>query len=305
MMVHEDQHALTPCQWTDKVIIYARGGSISDRSGELEQHISSCDTCRKALSAYARLVEPEVTDKEEKLIDSIEQSVIQAAVALYPKRPQPAPKRRSIRTDWDRRWLPRAATIIFVSALVLTIFIFIVNPKKSMFERGQAAYVLGISQKRPLQYRITESPYAPFARMRGDAEQRQIMAAHFLLQTSLSQNPSPQTRHALGRVLLAKGDIQAALSILNEAVAASPNDPMIRCDKAIALAENKDFEGAKREIETVLNSDPADPAALFNYAIINYQLGRKDLVSEYSRRLKSVEPSSQWTAELSNLANSP
>lgn len=304
MGVREDQHELTPCPWTAAAIAYAKGGPGADDDAAVERHISSCDACRRILGAYARLVEPEVTDEEERLINSIERPVIKAAVALYPKRPQPHSKGRSAWPALKRRWAPIAASVALASALVLT-FVIVINSKKSMLERGQEAYLLGVSQRRPLQYRITESPYAQYARLRGDAEQRQLTSAHFLLQTALSQEPSPQARHALGRVLLAKGDAQAALSMLNDALAATPNDLSLRCDKAIALAEDKDFEGAKREIEAVLKSDPAYPEAIFNYAIINYQTGRKDVAAEYLRRLQSTDPSSQWTAELNTLVNSP
>lgn len=299
MGVREDQHELAPCPWTAAAIVYAKGGPGADDDAAIERHISSCDACRQVLSAYARLVEPEVTDEEERLINSIEKPVIKAAVALYPKRPQPHLKGRSPWPALKRRWLPIAATVALASTLVLT-FVIVINSKKSMLERGQEAYLLGVSQRRPLQYRITESPYAPYARLRGDAEQRQLTSAHFLLQTALSQEPSPQARHALGRVLLAKGDASAALEILSQTSDEKPGDLGLRSDLAVALAETGNIEDALREYGAILKEDPRQPAALFNRAIINVRLGKPEQVAEDLRRLATIEPNSPWAAELLN-----
>jgi len=299
MGVREDQHELTPCPWTAAAIVYAKGGPGADDDAAIERHISSCDACRQVLSAYARLVEPEVTDEEERLINSIEKPVIKAAVALYPKRPQPHLKGRSPWSALKRRWAPIAATVALASTLVLT-FVIVINSKKSMLERGQEAYLLGVSQRRPLQYRITESPYAPYARLRGDAEQRQLTSAHFLLQTALSQEPSPQARHALGRVLLARGDASAALEILSQASDEKPGDLGLRSDRAVALAETGNIGEALREFGAILNEDPRQPAALFNRAIINVRLGKPEQVAEDLRRLATIEPNSPWAAELLN-----
>jgi len=195
--------------------------------------------------------------------------------------------------------LPIAATVALASTLVLT-FVIVINSKKSMLEHGQEAYLLGVSQRRPLQYRITESPYAPYARLRGDAEQRQLTSAHFLLQTALSQEPSPQARHALGRVLLAKGDASAALEILSQTSDEKPGDLGLRSDLAVALAETGNIEDALREFGAILNEDPRKPAALFNRAIINVRLGKPEQVAEDLRRLATIEPNSPWAAELLN-----
>ena len=299
MGVREDQHELAPCPWTGAAIVYAKGGPGADDDAAIERHISSCDACRQVLSAYARLVEPEVTDEEERLINSIEKPVIKAAVALYPKRPQPHLKGRSPWPALKRWWAPIAATVALASTLVLT-FVIVINSKKSMLERGQEAYLLGVSQRRPLQYRITESPYAPYARLRGDAEQRQLTSAHFLLQTALSQEPAPQARHALGRVLLAKGDASAALEILSQASDEKPGDLGLRSDRAVALAETGNIEDALREFGAILNEDPRQPAALFNRTIINVRLGKPEQVAEDLRRLATIEPNSPWAAELLN-----
>jgi len=299
MGVREDQHELAPCPWTAAAIVYAKGGPGADDDAAIERHISSCDACRQVLSAYARLVEPEVTDEEERLINSIEKPVIKAAVALYPKRPQRHLKDRSPWPALKRWWLPIAATVALASTLVLT-FVIVINSKKSMLERGQEAYLLGVSQRRPLQYRITESPYAPYARLRGDAEQRQLTSAHFLLQTALSQEPSPQARHAMGRVLLAKGDASAALEILSQASDEKPGDLDLRSDRAVALAETGNIEDALREFGAILNEDPRQPAALFNRTIINVRLGKPEQVAEDLRRLATIEPNSPWTVELLN-----
>jgi predicted Zn-dependent protease len=170
-----------------------------------------------------------------------------------------------------------------------------------MFERGKAAYALSLSQNRPLTYRISESPYVPYLAVRGEAERRQLTAAKALFEAALAEHPSSEIKHSIGRVLLAEGNASAALAILSQALSEKPGDLEVRSDRAVAMAETGNVDGALIEFDAILRENQSQPAALFNRTIINIRLRKPDKVVEDMERLATMEPNSPWTTELINL----
>jgi predicted Zn-dependent protease len=297
MKSRKRQSEIKNCDWMESALAYASGTKSEVAAQEIERHLSSCAVCRRTVSDYVKLVMPAMTREEEQILSEVEPSVIHSAAGLLRRRRSPDSTRSKLKAGFLRWWIPATATLALTSALAL-FFIQIRQPKPSTFERGKEAYALSLSRKRTLDYRVSESPYAAYLAVRGEAERRQLTAAKVLLETALAERPTPEVKQAIGRVLLAEGDASAALGILNQAFAEKPGDPELRSDRAVAMAETGNVAGALEEFESILKENPEQPAALFNRAIINLGLGKTDQAAKDMARLATIEPNSPWTAEL-------
>jgi predicted Zn-dependent protease len=293
------QSEIKNCDWMKSALDYASGTRSEVAAQEIERHLSSCALCRRTVSDYVKLVMPVMTKEEEQILSEVEHPVIQSASGLLRRRRQPDSTRSRVKAGFLRWWIPATATLALASALAFFL-IQIRQPKPSTFERGKEAYVLSMSRKRTLNYRVSESPYAAYLAVRGEAERRQLTAAKVLLETALAERPTPEVKQAIGRVLLAEGDASAALAILNQAFAEKPGDPDLRSDRAVAMVETGNVAGALEEFESILKETPGQTAALFNRAIINLGLGKTDQAAKDMARLATIEPNSPWTAELQN-----
>lgn len=287
------------CDWMDSALAYASGNRSKVATQEIERHLSSCAICRGTINDYIKLVSPVMTKEEEQILSEVEHSVIQSATGLLRRRRSPDSTLSRAKAGLLRWWIPATATLVLASALAL-FWVQIREPKRSAFERGKEAYALSMNRNRALTYRVSDSPYAPYLAVRGEAERRQLSAAKVLLETALVENPTPEIKQAIGRVLLEQRDASAALSILNQAFAEKPGDLDLRSDRAVAMAETGNVAGALEEFEAILRENSGQPAALFNRAIINFGLGKTDQAAKDMGRLETIEPNSTWTAELRN-----
>jgi hypothetical protein len=287
------------CDWADSVLAYASGTRPKAAPREIELHLLSCAICRGTLSNYIDLVSPPITDEERRILNEVEHSVIQRATGLLSGRRSPDPARNRLKDIVMRWWIPSTATLVLASALVI-FSIRVTQPKPSSFERGKEAYAISLRQNRALSYRVSGTPYAPYLAVRGESERRQLSAAKVLLEAALAERPATEVKQAIGRVLLEERDGAAALAILNQAFAEKPGDADLRSDRAVAMAESGNLAGALEEFDAILRENPGQPAALFNRAIINFELGNTGQAEKDAERLAIIEPESLWTAELRN-----
>jgi putative PEP-CTERM system TPR-repeat lipoprotein len=70
---------------------------------------------------------------------------------------------------------------------------------------------------------------------------------------------NPSIKDTYGWILFKKGDVKRAVELLTEAASAAPKSPEIRLHLAKALLESGDKVGARREVEAIVQMDPAPP----------------------------------------------
>jgi cytochrome c-type biogenesis protein CcmH/NrfG len=103
---------------------------------------------------------------------------------------------------------------------------------------------------------------------------------------------------------LLEGHFQAAIDALQQAEASHPDDSSLKLDLATAYFERaeptgqpSDYAPALDLLKHVLSSNPNQPVAIFNRAIV-YKRQHKyaDALADWERYLQ-VDPSSEWASE--------
>lgn len=168
--------------------------------------------------------------------------------------------------------------------------------------------------RRPLEIRITGFDYAPFPKTLGDDQEkfdyRALDRAERILHDAVTENPTVENQHALGRLYLARKKFDQAETVFNAALQTDPNNAQLHSDLGAVLFEKWDRErSAGQTVETerlkrqsqehlirALTLDGALREARFNLALL-YQASNqtqparaeweKYLVSELDSRGKA------------------
>ncbi|MCR3921204.1 MAG: tetratricopeptide repeat protein [Firmicutes bacterium] len=100
------------------------------------------------------------------------------------------------------------------------------------------------------------------------------------------------------RALLAKGDIEAALSIVEEIYHEEIMYPPMMMLLANLYRRQERFLEAKDILEILEEVDPDDPALLFNFSGLWLQLDQFEKAQAYVKRLKNCKLDQEWRARL-------
>ncbi|WP_322923627.1 tetratricopeptide repeat protein [Paenibacillus campi] len=96
--------------------------------------------------------------------------------------------------------------------------------------------------------------------------------------------------HQQGRVLLEQGDVQQACIVLQQALAAEPDDDATRNNLAVAFYHLGELERAANEVAEVLRRDPYNLHGLCNQALILRQMGQHSRLLQQIVMLRQVHP---------------
>lgn len=191
--------------------------------------------------------------------------------------------------------------------------------RESEVDRSLIALNAAYSQQRPTESRITQFNYAPFPAMRGpdtkNVNEAERQRAELILLEAQNKNPTPAVRHALGRVYLAKGDLDGAISQFEAALKGDPNNAQIYADIGAAWLEKgrnkldrtapkpesgKGMEELGRSLEYLnkaLGQDNALLEALFNKALAEQDILMYDQAEQDWREYLKRDSSSPWSVE--------
>jgi tetratricopeptide (TPR) repeat protein len=112
-------------------------------------------------------------------------------------------------------------------------------------------------------------------------------------------DPSGPTLHALGRVLHATGDIDAAIEAFASAARADPRDATHPYARALVLAESGRTADAVADLERAVEIDPRFARAQYNLGLARAALGRLEPALEALQRAEVLDPASPdaaWAA---------
>lgn len=217
-----------------------------------------------------------------------------------------------LQTFFKPKWVAVAAALLIVATGIGVWRGFLY---RSDVERGLLALNDAYKRQRPLEARVTGLGYAPYSVTRGndagnvDYRARDRSAA--LIQSAVSDEPSPGALHALGRVYLMQKDFDKAILQFEEALKSTPNDARLHSDLGAALLEKGKLERLSDQSgrsETTLASsldhlnkalalDDSLLDARFNRALLYQALGLTPRALEDWERYVAQDPRSSWADE--------
>ncbi|MBK9315600.1 MAG: CHAT domain-containing protein [Acidobacteria bacterium] len=186
---------------------------------------------------------------------------------------------------------------------------------QSLLDKGIIVMNETFREYRPYEARISGFSYSPFilARGAGDREVNYLArdrAELYLLQ-AVTENPSPESYHALGRLYLAKKDIDKAIAQFVKALEEDSSNAQLQNDMGVALLERgkielpeqeagkalEDFARSLEHIDTSLKLNASFPEGLFNRALVLQQLTLDHPAGEVWQKYIEKDHDSRWAEE--------
>ena len=203
-----------------------------------------------------------------------------------------------------KRWAPSrelkiAASILIVVGLAFGIWWALRG--ESNLDKGIRALQAAYDQERPIQARISALPYAAFSSTRGskadEQSQDNLRSAELSLAQAVKDKPTPEAHHALGKVYLAQGKPDQAISEFNQSLSGSRNPAQVYNDLGVAWMEKGDINQSLNNFNQALQLDGNLPDALFNRALCYEKQSRfAEAKADWNEYLKR-DPNSPWAKE--------
>lgn len=239
-----------------------------------------------------------------------------AATATGKKRVREKPDRVRPRLSWTRAFsaspLAVAATLLVVAGLSFGAWRLFVY--QSDVDKGLIALEAAYRDERPIEVRLTGLGYAPLTNARGNVQRVDINSrdrAERILQDAANNHPGPASRHALGKLYLYEQQFDKAITNLEEALKADPNNAGINNDLGAAWLERAKAERQKDEAEGGLESfgtslkylvralelDSSLLEALFNRALVHEYMMLPLQAEDDWRAYLEKDSASPWANE--------
>ena len=204
-----------------------------------------------------------------------------------------------------KRWLPSRELRIAASILIVVGLAFGVwwarKGGESELDKGLRALQTAYGEQRPIQARISALPYSHFSSIRGseadDRTKDELRRAELHLAQAVKDKPTPEAHHALGKVYLAQGKFDQAISEFEQSLSGSRNQAQVYNDLGVAWMEKGEFNRSLDSFNRALQLDGNLPDALFNRALCYEKQSRlTEAKADWTEYLKR-DPSSQWADE--------
>jgi len=201
----------------------------------------------------------------------------------------------------SKRWLPPrdlriAASILIIVGLTFGIW-WALKGGDSELNKGLVALKTAYGERRPVEGRISALPYSHFSSTRGsrdgDRSKDELRLAELHLVQAVKDKPTPEAHHALGKVYLAQGKLDEAISEFDQALSGNRNEAQVYNDLGVAWLEKGDFNRSLESLDNALRLDNNLPDALFNRALC------------YEKQSRFAEAKVDWNEYLKRDSNSP
>ena len=301
---HRDSVVDDRCPEERETLSYLAGELDDVENARVESHVIECAPCRNTIAMYLRITSTGLPAEDERLIDELEPRTAAAARELFRKQaPIPEPAGGS-----SRRWLALAATVVI--GLGAAAVWYYAPSKQNDVALAMRALQQSAKDRRPTEMRITGLEYSPYRPTRSASTvDEELDTAQRLLEAQRATKRSPQALHVLGRLYIAQYRFTEAVTTLEEALRAAPDDPEIKVDLGIALAGARNVEGSRELFDKVLSKDPKSLPALFNRGVLHLSLHEFPPARSDFERYVQLDPSSGWAndarAYLLQLENEP
>ncbi len=227
-------------------------------------------------------------------------------------------KRRKAGRRWARKsykfYLPVAAAVLLIglSAVVWQAF-----QNQSEVNKGLIALQSAYREQRPIEARISGFSYAPMLEQRGGAarvDYVQLKRAESSLLDAVSNDPSADTHHALGKYYLAERQFDRAIDQFEAALKFDPQNARVHGDLGAALLERgksrspesergeeveeiEEFARSLAHLKKALELDNSLLEPLFNRALLYQHIGLSEQAESDWRTYLEREPNSKWANE--------
>jgi CHAT domain-containing protein len=239
-----------------------------------------------------------------------------AATAAEKKRALEKPDRVRPRFSWARAFsaspLAVAATLLVVAGLSFSVWRFFVY--QSDVDKGLIALGVAYQGERPVEVRLTGLAYAPLPNTRGGVPRVDLNSrdrAERILHDAANDHPGPASRHALGKLYLYEQQFDKAVTNLEEALKADPNNAGINNDLGAAWLERAKAERQRGEAGGGLESlgtslkylvhalelDSSLLEALFNRALVHEYMMLPRQAEDDWRAYLEKDSASPWANE--------
>jgi tetratricopeptide (TPR) repeat protein len=312
------------CPDDETLGVYLEGGlSAADRAN-VETHVAECASCYELLVEIARALEdlPARTNSPGTLREVSE---------IAHRAPIPF---------WKRAWFV-PATLAAAAALVVTVYVSPLwrfpgsqsvpeierarGPMPDMPDVGRsvavrsesglngalADLVASLGTDRFLEARLSaDFAYGPRPSQRrsgspGDDVRPETRIAAARVEKVVDDQATPQALGALGLAHLATANVDGAVTALERATRAAPDDASLQIDLAAAYLERhrrrpgrSDATGAVEAARRATGLAPQRPQGWFNLALAHQAAGNSAEARRAAAQLNLLEPSSPWTLEL-------
>lgn len=210
------------------------------------------------------------------------------------------------------RFTPLRFALLALIVVGLGLFIWRVILHESLDSKITAALNEAYHEQRPTPTRISELDYAPLIESRGgnqeNADNLALNRAEMIALEAVHDHPGADSYHAVGRVYLAKHNLDAAIIQLQKALESDSTNAQIYNDLGVALFEkarvNTDFNQKAIEIaqsrvnfDKAIELDKSFPEPVFNRALwYEYMSLPEDASREWQNYLEK-DPRSPWANE--------
>jgi CHAT domain-containing protein len=297
----------------DELIDQYLAGELNENEIEMLEKTFLVTSARQQKLSFARVFRTYSTRHRSDSEDPAHR--IQAASAISSS---PVTRKWTL-TFFSSPWTVAAFAVLILGAAIGVWRIYF---HQSDLDKGLIALNAAYREQRPIEARITELDYAPFASTRGpEAEsvnQSELRRAELTLLEALDKNPTSAVHYGLGKVYLAKHEWDRSIQEFNEALRGDPKNPLLYSDLGAAYLEKakidlgraranpstpesgKGMENIIRSLESLnraldLKSDL--PEALFNRALVYEQMVLPQQAEEDWKRYLNSDHNSKWADE--------
>jgi len=316
------------------IAAYAIGKCSPIEQAEIDEHCFTCEKCRTRLSILLRLCALDGNDEERRELErlfplgmevisqirhpegeSINQSPAKdhqlAQPTEIPKRSVRIPALGNLFKDKSKRPLHYAVASVLALAIAGAAYAWYEN-NHSPLQNSLLAMQRSYPTSRPLESRMTgDFAYKPYARTRGeldnhDINRDQLNYALVELTRIVASTPTPQERHALGRLYLFLGEFDKAESQMKLALEGLSTDPKILTDIAALYYERSKYADSNSELlltkaieyyRQAISIDPRQAEAWFNRALCYEHLAIYTKAKEDWKQYLKIDPDSEWAKE--------
>ena len=268
--------------------LYLEGSLSAGERGEAEAHLVACDSCRRQLADFMRLLDDEVQEEEDRILR-------QAMEQWTPV--GPAETKRSLRPGW---WVASAAVLLAAFAGFLY---YRTEPAVPAFHEAVALSVLN-QPTRSLEARLSVylSPesYRPFVALRSGVDSPTDLP-------DLSPDASAGAgSHARGIFFLARREFDEAVPLLEQAIIEAET-PAARNDLGVAYMERTWASQAEQEryrelaatqFEIAIRLDERFAPARFNLVLWYERDSQEEAFRAEAAAYLGLDPSSGWAEEI-------
>lgn len=326
------------------IAAYAIGKCSPIEQAEIDEHCFTCEKCRTRLSILLRLCTLDGNDEERRELERLfplgtevisqirhpESDLVHQSPTKDWQSAQPAEQaKRSTSTSIQSNLFKGKSNQPFRYAMISVLVLAIAGAIYAWYENSNSvlrnsllAMQRSYPTSRPLESRMTGNfAYKPYARTRGELDNQdinrdQLNYALVELTRVVASTPTPQERHALGRLYLFLGEFEKAESQMKLALEGLSKDAKILTDIAALYYERSKYADSDSELlltkaveyyRQAISIEPQLAEAWFNRALCYEHLALYSKAKEDWQQYLKIDSESEWAKEakerLKNLEN--